>query len=366
MNKDITAILDSLNEEETALLLEGIDAERMDGRSAERLRERVRALSGTAPAEKTRGVRFRMRPAYIAAACVLLIAAMIVGAVAYAEAEAKTYNEAVEFFQQNNISLDGLSRGELKAVYKDICDDKFENEVTEEVLITNINRNNVNATNIGSNDYYSNFTGRELWSMFNMSNSLCDKEWMMTERELFLIPAVLNYYQGAALICSYVPGVSAELVCDNACIGNMAGPYAEPGEVLEVKEAVFGIFIGGGRKELNDRQSFAFDGDRFAVRIKLKNDQGVVGYALVCFWGVHGTDWPGLDNSSIVKAVMLSDPITDEEADRRLDEVYNEKVVAAGLYETEQSLCEQWNDWNERNKDWYWDVFYHIGRWWEQ
>lgn len=66
-----------------------------------------------------------------AAACLVLAAG--IGGFAIA-AEAKEYNAAVEFFEQNGLSAEGLSREDLKAVYRDITTNRFTNDITAEVI----------------------------------------------------------------------------------------------------------------------------------------------------------------------------------------------------------------------------------------
>ena len=68
-----------------------------------------------------------------AAACVVLVA--VIGSAAFAvAAEAKEYNDAVAFFEENGLSAEGLTRSEVKAVYRDITEQKFSYDKTEEVI----------------------------------------------------------------------------------------------------------------------------------------------------------------------------------------------------------------------------------------
>ena len=68
----------------------------------------------------------------IAAACIALAAGMAGGAFA---AEEKEYNKAVEFFAENGLSTEGLSRSDVKEVYRDITSRRFTFDKTAEVLI---------------------------------------------------------------------------------------------------------------------------------------------------------------------------------------------------------------------------------------
>ncbi len=75
-----------------------------------------------------------------AAACLALTAG--IGGYAIA-ADVKEYNSAVEFFEENGLSAEGLSRAEVKAVYRDITTNSFTNSKTAQVL-----RNSVKGTEI--------------------------------------------------------------------------------------------------------------------------------------------------------------------------------------------------------------------------
>ncbi len=75
--------------------------------------------------------QFNVRIFAPAAACLILTAT--IGGTAMA-AEAKEYNAAVDFFAQNGLSAEGLSREDMKAVYRDITTNRFMNDKTVEVI----------------------------------------------------------------------------------------------------------------------------------------------------------------------------------------------------------------------------------------
>lgn len=68
-----------------------------------------------------------------AAACLLLVLVLGSGTYAYA-AEAKEYRAAVAFFAENGLETEGLTRAEIKAVYRDITTRRFTYGKTPEVL----------------------------------------------------------------------------------------------------------------------------------------------------------------------------------------------------------------------------------------
>ena len=65
------------------------------------------------------------------AACLALIAGLT--GIAFA-AEARLYATAVDFFEENGLSADGLSRADVKAVYRDISTRRFSDDRTAEVI----------------------------------------------------------------------------------------------------------------------------------------------------------------------------------------------------------------------------------------
>lgn len=64
-------------------------------------------------------------------ACMALVMSLAGGAFV---TEAKEYSEAVEFFECNVLSLEGLSKSDVKAVYRDITTQRFTYDKTVEVL----------------------------------------------------------------------------------------------------------------------------------------------------------------------------------------------------------------------------------------
>ncbi|MBP5235929.1 MAG: hypothetical protein J6128_00080 [Clostridia bacterium] len=69
----------------------------------------------------------------VLAACLLLFAVIGSTAAAFA-AESKEYNDAVAFFEKNGLSVEGLSRSDVKAVYRDIISEHYTYGKTAEVL----------------------------------------------------------------------------------------------------------------------------------------------------------------------------------------------------------------------------------------
>lgn len=83
--------------------------------------------------------------ASLAAACLAIVIAA--GSAVAIIAEAKEYGEAVEYFEENGYSIEGLTRSEVKEIYRDIITQKFENEKTASVI-----RSRVSGTEISQEE----------------------------------------------------------------------------------------------------------------------------------------------------------------------------------------------------------------------
>ncbi|MGN0683137.1 MAG: hypothetical protein ACI4JY_05615 [Oscillospiraceae bacterium] len=83
--------------------------------------------------QKSGIARPKRRFAYHVLVPAAIAAALCCGGIA-AAAEAREYNAAMEFFAANNLSVDGLNRSEVKAVYRDISMQRFTNSKTAEVI----------------------------------------------------------------------------------------------------------------------------------------------------------------------------------------------------------------------------------------
>jgi hypothetical protein len=81
---------------------------------------------------------FSKRTAWIAAAASIVLIVIVTSAAVAIKAEETEYNKAMSFFEENDLSVEGLSRAEIKAVYRDIINNRFENDKTAEVIRKNI------------------------------------------------------------------------------------------------------------------------------------------------------------------------------------------------------------------------------------
>lgn len=123
MKKSFSQILDTLKPEEMELLTQDLSLKQPSGK-----REKAQLLLRLLPKEKRHGCRLRRG---IAAACLCAVLMTVIGGCAL---EAKSYREAVDFFETYELPMEGLSRQEIKAVYRDIITKTFTYEKTAQVI----------------------------------------------------------------------------------------------------------------------------------------------------------------------------------------------------------------------------------------
>ena len=102
------------------------------------------------------------------AACVFLLLAIGGGTYAYT-VEAKEYQEAVRFFEDYGLSTEGLSREEIKAVYRDITTESFSYSKTSDVLTNRIFQQQVEGYEILQEDPTPENV-ENLWNYMNAGN----------------------------------------------------------------------------------------------------------------------------------------------------------------------------------------------------
>lgn len=141
MKKDLYEILDSLTPEEIDTLPEEFfPSETLDDVTVKRIQHAVTEKSGLTPAEATAHTGRSKKAAglfrYIAAAvaCLSLLLGAGTGAYAYTAAK-KEYKNALTFFYENELSTEGLTKKEIKEVYRDFYSCSFSSELTTDVLL---------------------------------------------------------------------------------------------------------------------------------------------------------------------------------------------------------------------------------------
>ena len=94
------------------------------------------------------------------AACLVLLISTVSGLTIYAEA--KEYKAAISFFNEYSLTTEGLSRGEIKSIYRDITTNSFSYGKTAEVLQKSVG---------GYEIFQDNPTPEDLENLWNYRNS---------------------------------------------------------------------------------------------------------------------------------------------------------------------------------------------------
>ncbi|MBD5130216.1 MAG: hypothetical protein HDT43_09870 [Ruminococcaceae bacterium] len=167
MNNTLENILENLEPNELDELFPDEFGAELPGGALRRIEKMALQKAGLKSKKRK---RFNYRIWAPAAACLLLTVSLTGVA-----AEAREYNAAVDFFAENGLSAEGLSRGDIKAVYRDISTNRFTNDKTAEVIRRSVqgvelpaptpeelaefwNVNKVNNSFFGSNRVYEGIT----------------------------------------------------------------------------------------------------------------------------------------------------------------------------------------------------------------
>ena len=103
----------------------------------------------TVPAVQ-KGAPVRRRFSFAKAATVAMAALLMAGGGVAVVAETMAYNEAIDFFEQYNMSAEGFTRSEVKKIYKDIITESFTYEKTEEALASGLEGYEIQARPLDS------------------------------------------------------------------------------------------------------------------------------------------------------------------------------------------------------------------------
>lgn len=141
MKQSLTDFFDSLSPQEADLLLNELEGDPLDADTMDRLKA---ACTEPLPSQMPRPrIRMGQRILFVAA-CLALLA--VAGAACAAEVQ--EYNTAVEFFATNALPTDGLTRGEIKAVYRDITTQSFSYSKTAGVIESSLSGSQITGFEI--------------------------------------------------------------------------------------------------------------------------------------------------------------------------------------------------------------------------
>ena len=132
MKNDLTETVSTLSPDELGDILEEKYGKKLGKSEKNCIYEKVRKRTGLSKSPS------RLRYAIIAAVAAVLIAALSIGAYAYA-ADVKEYNEAVEYLRSIDFSTEGLTRKQIKTVYRTVLNSVQTDNGSETALTVPVN-----------------------------------------------------------------------------------------------------------------------------------------------------------------------------------------------------------------------------------
>lgn len=167
------------------------------------------------------------------AACLVLLVSIGFGTYAYA-AEVKEYNKAVQFFTRYELSTEGLTRGEIKNVYRDITTNSFTYSKTAEVIGNRLTSDKIGGFEILQESptpedvenlwNYMNFRGGVTGNDQNGINYKYRFEYK-DDNQLYLDKSYLEKYNGEILLWSV--SVSEFSIYDHSIVSDGVIIYGE-------------------------------------------------------------------------------------------------------------------------------------------
>lgn len=135
-------LLHNTDVEELEIVLDGLSFAQLDAETMSRIEKDV---LGKLHLPKNCVLPTKRRWRWLAAACLVLV---LTTCGCLFAVEARAYQEAVKFFVANDLSTEGLTRAEIKAVYRDITTETFTFGKTAEVILRSISTEQINGFEI--------------------------------------------------------------------------------------------------------------------------------------------------------------------------------------------------------------------------
>ena len=195
------------------------------------------------------------------AAAVLLLFTGLGFTASYLVAEAREYRLAIEFFEENGLSTEGLSRTEVKEVYRDITTKSFTYEKTAEVIRQTISPDIIKQTVSGWEIAQRDPTPEELAAMWNKellqkTRPQNDIHWRTDTQYVYnetlgyevLNRSILECYQGEELLwSSEFPGwiIEGQVLTS---IGTAVWGRSETTPTLDVTHALLALVDENGKQ----------------------------------------------------------------------------------------------------------------------
>ena len=169
MKNTLNEILDKCSAEELDILLKDIEMPIPDEISSDKLCKNILRKSAEKPRKNHKKI-------FLLAACFAMLTAAITGG--FVIADAVEYNNALKYCNENNIPIEGLSREDIKNVYRNITVDRYAYSVENDTVKRDIVRNSVSGYNISirnSNDNNIRYDDSDIKDIYVLS------EWKNAE-----------------------------------------------------------------------------------------------------------------------------------------------------------------------------------------
>lgn len=164
-------------------------------------------IEAAAASPKVKSPSLLKRMSTLAACLVLLISAGI-GSYIYAE-DVKNYNASIQFFNEYGLSTEGLTRGEIKSVYRDITTKSFTYSKTAEVIANSISTDRIEGYEILQENPTPEYV-ENIWNYMNYVGNYSSAQSGIhysynseyEENYMTLVKSVLEKYDGENLLWS--------------------------------------------------------------------------------------------------------------------------------------------------------------------
>lgn len=159
MKPSVTSLLNTCQPQELDSILEKIDIELPDDANSDTIKALAMQKAGVSSKRRT------LRKVALIAACITVVAAILVGCYV---AEKVEYDNAVKFFDLNDLDTEGMSRDDIKRVYRDITTERFQYNDSYELLkssqeVTAVEGVDISIMNSANNNSMT-FDDEDLWN----------------------------------------------------------------------------------------------------------------------------------------------------------------------------------------------------------
>ncbi len=125
MKKSVSDLLNNCQPQELDSFLDAVTVKMPEEADGDRIRALAMQKAGVSPKRRA------LRKVALIAACITVVAAILVGCYV---AEKVEYDNAVKFFDLNDLDTEGMSRDDIKRVYRDITTERFQYDDSYTVL----------------------------------------------------------------------------------------------------------------------------------------------------------------------------------------------------------------------------------------